>query len=208
MKITKYLHACLLVEEANQTFLFDPGNFTYLNKALAIDNLKQLDYILLTHEHDDHCYLPFIKELVAKFPKVQIITNQSVKQKLETEHIAAQTTPIDPITFENAPHERLWDKEPPENTAITILNKLTHVGDSLQFTKTAEILALPLNAPWGSTTACVNKALELKPQYIIPIHDYLWRDEVRQMMYKRLTEFFAAKSISFKGLEAGEIITL
>lgn len=208
MKIVKYIHSCLLVEENKQTFLFDPGNFSYNCKALDINKLQNLDYIFITHEHSDHCFPPFVKELITKFPAVKIITNSSVKKKLEAESIPSQTTPLDFALFESAPHESIWDTMAPENIAITLFNTLTHPGDSLQFTKTAKVLALPLTAPWGSTTAMIQKALTMKPKVIIPIHDWLWRDEIRMGMYKRLSEFFGKRGISFKGVETGEIIAV
>jgi|SRR5579885_1059099 len=208
MKLSKHIHSCLLIEDHEQTMLFDPGDFSYHAHALDIASLDKLDYILITHPHADHCYAPFIKDLLQKFPNAHIITNPAVKEKLDKEHISSQTTTPETISFEPASHEKIWDSQPPQNTAITIFNKLTHPGDSLQFTRTAPILALPLTAPWGSTTSCIEKALALKPKVIISIHDYLWRDEIRIAMYKRLTEFFASKGITFKGLETGEIITV
>src|SRR5262245_9148500 len=78
MKISKYLHACLLVEEQGKTALFDPGVFTAQEKALDVNKLNNLDYLLITHEHPDHFHLPLVKELVAKFPQVKIITNPSI----------------------------------------------------------------------------------------------------------------------------------
>ena len=100
----------------------------------------------------------------------------------------------------------MWDKEPPENTVFTVFNKLVHPGDSHHFTSTGDILALPLQAPWGSTSAAVAKALEQKPKVILPIHDWHWKDAVRKGMYARLQPFFKEHGIEFKGLETGESI--
>ena len=204
MKIAKYFHSCLLVEEQDKIILIDPGVFSV--QALEQAKLSKLDYLLFTHEHPDHMHLPFVRGLVAKFPEVKIITNPSIVEILKNENIEATSTGDDIVTLEPANHERLWDKTPPENVVITIFNKLTHVGDSLHFSKTADVLALPITAPWGSTTEAVNKSLEVNPKVIIPIHDWMWKDEIRKGMYERLTGFFQEKGIEFKGLETGESV--
>jgi L-ascorbate metabolism protein UlaG (beta-lactamase superfamily) len=206
MKITKYLHSCLLVENEGKTLLFDPGIFTYTEKALSAENLTNLDYLLITHEHADHMHLPFIKELVSKFPDVKIITNPDIVLLLEKEHINAISQNDEIVNLEILIHEKLWDKVPPQNAVISIFNKLTHPGDSLHFSKSSDILALPLTAPWGSTTEAVTKALAMQPKVIIPIHDWMWKDGIRQEMYERLQGFFQEKGIDFKSVETGESI--
>ena len=68
MKISKHLHSCLLAEEAGKIILIDPGNYTFEEKALDIGKLEKLDFLLITHEHQDHIYLPFLKIIFEKFP--------------------------------------------------------------------------------------------------------------------------------------------
>ena len=69
MKITKFVHACLLVEmpgPVNRTVLFDPGVFS--EEVLDADKLEHLDDIIITHVHSDHVSVPLLKILLAKFP--------------------------------------------------------------------------------------------------------------------------------------------
>lgn len=198
MKISKHLHACLLLEDAQQTILIDPGVFTHQEKALDMDTMEQLDYILITHEHPDHFYLPFIKNLVKRFPQVKIISNRSVVNLLRNEGIKASLMGTEKILLEEAPHEALWDKKAPVNVMFHIDGVLTHPGDSHHFTKTNDVLALPIAAPWGSTADAVELALKLKPKVIIPIHDWMLKDDVRKGMYQRLHDFFKVKKIDFK----------
>jgi L-ascorbate metabolism protein UlaG (beta-lactamase superfamily) len=211
MKISKHLHSCLLVEENARTVLIDPGVFTYQEKALDITKLSKLDYILITHEHPDHMYVPLLKELLAKFPDAKIISNPSIEKILGGEKIAVHTDLSDlpkdaGIQFEEVPHEKLWDSNPPQNLVFTLFDKLTHPGDSHHFETTAEVLALPVTAPWGSTTAAIELALKLKPKVIIPIHDWMLKDTIRQMMNERLTDFFSNHGIDFKSPETGDIV--
>lgn len=207
MKITKHLHSCLSVEENGTTLLFDPGIYTYQDKGLAIDSLKQLDYLLITHEHHDHMFVPFVKEIVAKFPKVQIISNTSVQTILASYNIHVATEGNEIVSFEDAPHEHVFGQSP-KNISITILGKLTHPGDSMRFTKTAEILALPIQSPWGSYVQALEKAKEIKPKVVIPIHDWHWKDEARNQFYQRATEYLKEFGIEFKSMETNVTIDL
>lgn len=206
MKITKYLHSCLLVENEDKTILIDPGIFTAMAKALDVNSINRLDYLLFTHEHPDHMHLPLVHELVANFPDVKIITNPSIVEILKKENIKATAEGDETVQLDVVMHEQLWDKEPPQNAIYTVFGRLTHPGDAMSFTKSAEILALPVTAPWGSTSQAVNKALEVGPKTIIPIHDFMWKDDFRKNLYQRLHEFFKEKGIDFRSVETGEPI--
>src|SRR5947209_15458218 len=109
MKVTKYLHSCLLLEDKGKVILIDPGVFTYNENALPIDKLSQLDYILITHNHSDHCHPPLIKELLAKFPSAQVLTNDTVGEALAKENIPFITLGNEDVSFRLAKHEKILD---------------------------------------------------------------------------------------------------
>lgn len=83
---------------------------------------------------------------------------------------------------------------------------MIHPGDSFDFKTSSEILTLPITAPWGSTTRAVEKAMELKPKVIIPIHDWHWKDEAWKQFYSLLQGVFEKEGIDFKKLENNQII--
>jgi L-ascorbate metabolism protein UlaG (beta-lactamase superfamily) len=204
MIISKHSHSCLLIKEANQTILIDPGNYTYEDKALDISSLEGLDYILITHEHPDHMYIPFMKELVEKFPDVKIISNESAVKVLKEANIEALMESSSDITISPTPHERVFGVVPPENIQFSLFNKLTHPGDSLHFLLNTPILALPLQAPWCSLTEAVEYAMSVKPKIVIPIHDWHWNESAREAFYARLTKYFGENGIEFNPLRRGE----
>lgn len=208
MRLSKYLHSCLLIEDNQKTVLIDPGSFTYQEHALTTDMLSKLDYMLITHEHADHMSILFIKQLVAKFPDVQLLSNPSVAQILAKEHIAVHTDlstlPSDvDIRFEDVSHGRIFDRETPQHVLFEVFGRLTHPGDSIDFERSLDILALPLIGPSWMITQAAEKAVALKPKTVIPIHDHHWRDNFRKEYYQRLEAFFKEKGIEFKPLESG-----
>ncbi len=207
MKISKHVHSCLLVEDQGKTVLIDPGEYTFAAKALEINTLEKLDQILITHEHPDHFYLPFLKEILQKFPNTPIITNSAIVEILENENIEAVSVGNDFVEVAEAPHEHVFGvPQIPKNVLFNVFGKLTHPGDSEHYALKTEALALPVQAPWANTTTAVERALGLQPKVIIPIHDWHWNDAAREGFYKRFVDFFGKNGIEFKPLKTGEIV--
>lgn len=206
MKVTKLGHSCLLVEmpePVNRTVLFDPGIYSVVD----VNSLEFLDDIVITHEHEDHYDLKVIKLLVEKFPNVRVKAPLTLVPKLE--NIPATAEAVEGVEVFDAKHEGHSPfLSPPENIGVHYLGKLSHPGDSHSFMETKEILALPVTAPWGSTDRAVQLALQLKPKHILPIHDWHWKDEVREQMYDRLERLFADYGIVFHKLNNGVPVVL
>jgi L-ascorbate metabolism protein UlaG (beta-lactamase superfamily) len=207
MKITKYVHSCLLVEVPGRVAIFDPGAMS--RDAFDINSLNHLDDIFITHEHQDHYDTGFIKELVEKFPEVRITTTESLVKLLSEEGIKAQSTPPEGVEFFDAPHENVEPLFPtPEEVGIHYLGVLSDPGDSHTFSETKEILVLPITGPWGSAIKGLNLAIKLKPKYVIPIHDWHWSDEAREQMYGAFESALSKENISFLKVKNGEPIDI
>lgn len=207
MKITKFVHSCLLVEMPERTVLFDPGVMS--QAALDIARLRYLDDICITHEHADHLSLPLLKQLVQKFPDARVSSTAAVVAILANEGIIATDQPPEGMTFFESSHEPGEPLFPtPDQTGVHYQDLLTHPGDSHSFTETKAVLALPVTAPWGSTVSAVSLALELKPRYVVPIHDWHWRDEAREQTYDALETLFARQGITFLKLRTGEPVAV
>ncbi|MBI2577757.1 MAG: MBL fold metallo-hydrolase [Candidatus Wildermuthbacteria bacterium] len=209
MKISKYLHSCLLVGENGKTALVDPGIYTQEQKALKVKSLKDLDYVLYTHSHYDHFHPPMLQEILKKFPEVQVITTQDIAGQIQKAGIQADVQIVGngEIELMAAAHEPIFGMEV-ENTGFHIFGKLTHPGDSLHFNATKAVLALPITAPWGTMVAALEKASQLKPKVVIPIHDWHWREDAQQAFYGMATQYFEKQGIQFKGLKLGEVFEI
>jgi L-ascorbate metabolism protein UlaG (beta-lactamase superfamily) len=210
MKITKLAHACLLVEmpaPTNRSVLFDPGSFSvdYVKAA----HLQFLDDIIITHEHFDHFNKDLVIELAQKFPEVRILAPQSVVDVLRAEGVKAGTEPADGLQLFDSPHEPMDPLSvAPAAIGVHYLDILSHPGDSHHFSEAKQILALPITAPWGSTTNAVKLADQLKPKIIIPIHDGFWIDSWRAQMYGMLGSYFEKQGIEFMQPVNGEPFVL
>src|SRR3989338_676053 len=190
MKITKYEHSFLAIED-KKTVLIDPGSYT---KGFDISAFEKADYLLITHEHADHMDIKLIREITAKFPKVKVMSNESVAEILAKEGIKVSTEGNDDIRIIEAKHEPILGKAPP-NCLFNIFGKITHPGDSHSFSSTLEILALPITAPWGSMVAAAQLAVKLKPKIAVPIHDWHLSEEGRKVYYSWLNGYLKEKGI-------------
>jgi len=74
MKITFLGHACLLIETNNKKIIVDPfisGN-PLINGSIKPENLK-VDYILITHAHQDHVL--DVEVIMQNNPQAKIVSN-------------------------------------------------------------------------------------------------------------------------------------
>src|SRR3989338_4788257 len=82
MKITKFGHCCLLIKENGVRILTDPGTY-----STQQSEVKNIDFVLITHEHADHLHIDSLKALLKNNPQARIITNKSVCTLLEKDGI-------------------------------------------------------------------------------------------------------------------------
>lgn len=211
MKLTKFVHACMVVETDDQTILVDPGNFSWQAGVFDIQKLERLDAVVITHVHPDHCAEDFVKAVIQKFPDVPFITTPEAVTQLRQWGVAhAESASIPGIeVFSTKQHASLDPVgQAPENIAVHIAGKLTVGGDRHDLEESKEILALTVTAPWGSMMNAAAMALRLKPKAIVPIHDWHWNADARAGAYATLEAFFKGHDITFHKPVDGQAIQL
>lgn len=181
MKITKFGHSSLLIEENGARILTDPGTFA------VIPELMNLDAVLITHTHGDHFDIPTLKRLLADNPSLQLITHEGVGEKLSEEGIPftlckdGETLMVKGVEIlgDGTTHACVHEKIPLiGNRGFLIGGRLYHPGDSLHTPKfPVELLALPVGGPWLKLSECIDFAIALRPKIVFPIHDGMLRPE-------------------------------
>jgi L-ascorbate metabolism protein UlaG (beta-lactamase superfamily) len=177
MKMTKYGHCCMVIEEKGVRILTDPGSFT----IEAQESLDHIDIVLITHEHADHLHVPSVHAILKRNPAAKVICNPSVGAILQGEGIAhtvvgdGATAQVQDMTIEGfgSVHATIHPLLPKsENTGYFVAGKLWYPGDAFHNPgRPMEILALPVAGPWMKTEEAVDYALALKPKRVVPVHD-------------------------------------
>lgn len=176
MKITKFGHCCVLIEENGVRILTDPGSY-----STQQNTVQSIDVVLITHEHQDHLHIDSLKALLKNNPHAKVMTNKGVGAILEKEGIVftvvedGQQVEEQGILIEGfgKDHALIHASIPLiRNTGYFISNRLFYPGDA--FTnpgKHIEILALSVAGPWMRLMEAIDYALELKPKMCFPVHD-------------------------------------
>ncbi len=138
MRITKYIHSCLLIENESDKILFDPGLFSFVEGKVKPSQFTDLSAIILTHNHPDHIDADSLKEIIENNPNVVVLANTEIKNNLAEKQIIVEafetgTRQVGKFHIEafDAPHEKILADEIPQNTAYVIDNVFVHPGDSL-----------------------------------------------------------------------------
>jgi len=209
MKITKYGHACLLIEEGDVRILTDPGMWS------SVPEVTDLHLVLITHEHQDHIDVAKLKGILAKNPEASVLTHEGVGELLKKENIPYM--PIEPggeaevkgVSVESVGTEHsiiYGDTAPCRNTGFFIAERLFVTGDALHDLpgQPVEILALPTGGPWMKLSEAIDYAKAMKPRVVFPVHDAMYIEGYQRGLIPQFVgNVLTAEGIEFNDLPDG-----
>ncbi len=209
MKITKFGHCCLLIETKGLRILTDPGAY-----SSSQNSVKDIDIILITHDHPDHLHVESLGEIIKNNPRARVITNNGVGKKLSEMNVpftvleGRDKERIGEVFIEafDCRHEEIYeDFGQVQNTGYFVDEKLFYPGDSFfNPEKPIDILALPVTGPWCTIKNAVEYALRVKPKKAFPVHDgalYADRRGITRALPARL---FKEHGIEFVDMMEGD----
>lgn len=200
MKLTKYEHACFVVEHNEQSLVVDPGDFT--TDFAVPDNVVA---VVITHEHGDHLDRQKIQVIAERNQDVTIIAHNSITDQLQnfkTKAVdAGDTITLGEFTLEfyGGKHAKIIkDWEPIANLGVLINSAVYYPGDSFARPDNShvEILALPAGAPWMKIAEAAEFLEIIKPVLAFPTHDAVLSERGKSSADKWLT--FTAERIDTK----------
>lgn len=184
MKIKKYNQSCLLIDTNNKRILVDPGIIGY--NDYFNNEWINIDYILVTHRHSDHCYAEIINKIVARDHAKLYTTKEVVEHNSFMNYeIVKEGDVIDlneiKVEVVKAVHG-FWPKmknggEIKENVGYIIddgKKRLYTTSDTICFNNNyhCDILCLPFNGN-GLTMGLVDGIMfieDINPHIVLPIH--------------------------------------
>lgn len=178
----------MLLEIKDKRILVDAGRFSEQQNELA-----DIDIILITHEHADHCHSESVTRIVENNPDAIIVTNTSVAALLATLEIEAyvlegrDTANVADIFLEafDGPHVEIFeDFGLVQNTGYFVDDTFFFPGDAYTVpNKPVKILALPVAGTWCKVSEAIRYALIIKPTLAFPVHDATLNDNGRAVTY-------------------------
>lgn len=215
MKITKFPQSCLLIETKGKKILIDPGTLKYKEEYFNVWN--NVDIILITHKHPDHCNIEILEKInnnikiystkevqdANKILNINIIKENDIIEldsiKIEVVHAVHGYQPL-----------LKGDKEVNENVGYIIddgENRLYTTSDTICFKNDykADILCIPVTG-YGLTMSAFEASLyskEVGATLTIPIH---MDNPAFPADYKFIEEMFNKYEVEYEILENEESI--
>lgn len=176
MKLTKYVHACLVLEnDASNQLVIDPGSFSKLS-----DDLSRVVVVVITEEHGDHFGIDNVRKIVTANPDVAIFSTPVVTQKLAAENIACTAIDHDEtiessgftLTFYPTPHAPVYGDSPCLSLPVRVDDYLFYSSDTFRtIPDHVEVVALPASGPWYKFSESVDQVKALSADRFILTHD-------------------------------------
>jgi L-ascorbate metabolism protein UlaG (beta-lactamase superfamily) len=209
MKITKYEHACLVVEEGSARLLVDPGIYTQ-----GFENLEGITAVLITHSHADHVDIPRVAALAAATPGLVIVADETSASALRDAGLDARAVHAGDrldlgieVVVHGDRHTPIHAEIPAvANVALEFGGRLFHPGDSFTPAPAGiEVLALPTGGPWLKLGEAIDYLRATAPRIAIPVHESVLSRPAASIAY---FEKLAPEGTDVRVLATGESLEL
>lgn len=208
MKLTKYQHACFVVEHDGQAVVVDPGGFS--DDFVMPNNLVG---VVLTHQHPDHVDPGLLSDIVRRYPDVTIYATDDTP--LDYSHLVAtpgQTVQLASfqLTFTGGNHA-LIDSSIPlvQNIGVLINGLLYYPGDSFaRPDRPVHTLLLPVAAPWLKISETLDYLRAIRPQQVVPTHDAILSEAGRGIVDRLVGAACDELAIPYRRLAADGSLTI
>ena len=212
MRLTKFGHSCLLVEEGGARVLLDPGSFSE-----GFETLEGLTAVCLTHQHVDHVDPERVRPLLDRNPGVRVVSDEGSAEALgeagadvevvhDGDELALGGLAVRVAGRDHAAVHPVVPVIP--NVGYLLEGRLFHPGDALTMPgEPVEVLAVPAGAPWLKLADAVDYLRKVGPRVAVPVHEKVL-SEVGISSHYRLLEQLGGPGTAFEVLDDGRPVEL
>ena len=212
MRLTKFGHSCLLVEESGARVLLDPGSFSD-----GFETLEGLTAVCLTHQHVDHVDPERVRPLLDRNPGVRVVSDEGSAEALgeagadvevvhDGDELALGGLALRVVGRDHAAVHPEVPVVP--NVGYLVGGRLFHPGDALTMPgEPVEVLAVPAGAPWLKLADAVDYLRKVGPRVAVPVHEKVL-SEVGISSHYRLLEQLGGPGTAFEVLDDGRPVEL
>jgi len=186
VKLTKYAHACVVLEKDGTRIVLDPGAFT----PDAAEAVAGAAAVLITHEHLDHFDEAVVAGALDADPALRVFGPRAVVDKLGDRdgrvRVLAAGDTVTVGGFAVAVHGELHapihaDIPRPDNLGYLVDDALFHPGDAYFVPDVpVDTLLLPTSGPWTKLGEAADYLRAVKPRQVVEIHELMLSDLGRQ----------------------------
>ncbi|MBT0770029.1 MBL fold metallo-hydrolase [Kineosporia sp. J2-2] len=199
MKLTKYAHACVLLEDAAGSVLIDPGVFT----PNAAELVRGSTAVLITHEHFDHADEAVLTAALDERDDLHVWGPASVTATWQERHPDQVHTVGHGDRFTagglsvsaHGPDHAVIHADVPKiaNLGYLVQDNVFHPGDSYRVPE-AEVrtLLLPTSGPWTKVGEGVDFVRAVKPAALVQIHEAM----LSEIGQRSMANFFSPAMLS------------
>lgn len=213
MKLTKYEHACMVIEHEGQVLIIDPGILAELPM------LENVVAVVITHVHADHLSVENLVNMAQHNPNMKLFVAPDMLVEVsglgvEIEsvgcgHTETATVGNFKLEFGGQDHAVIYEKAPCQNASLLVNDTLFYPGDSFTLpSRQVKVLAVPASAPWMKTSEAMDFIKICKPEIVIPVHDGLLSDFGKKVTYNWLQQACDGVGCELKVLNLGATIII
>jgi L-ascorbate metabolism protein UlaG (beta-lactamase superfamily) len=211
MKLTKFEHACLILEVADERLIIDPGVFT-----MPLGEFGEVVAVVVTHEHGDHWTPEQLGRIIERNPDVVIYGPAGVAAAAGEIAVTAvkdgDVIEVGAFTlrFFGERHAVIHESIPViDNVGVLVNDELFYGGDALVVPPVAvNTLAAPVGAPWLKIGEAMDYVVAVNPKRAFPVHEMVLSAAGKGMGNDRLTWASEQGGGSYFVLEPGESLDL
>lgn len=204
MKLTKYEHACFVVEKDGSSLVIDPGGFT--SDLVIPENIAG---VVVTHQHADHYDASLLEKILQKNPSALVLGPHDVLHKMTTDADKREVTVGGRVTiggfkleFFGGMHALIHESMARvDNVGVLINDTVYYPGDSFVTPeKPVDVLALPVAAPWMKISNAIDFLSAVSPRLTFPTHDAILSDAGKLIVDRMLSVVAEKHGITYTRL--------
>jgi L-ascorbate metabolism protein UlaG (beta-lactamase superfamily) len=212
MRLTKYTHSCVRVDDGGQALVIDPGTFS--ETQLALDGVHA---VLITHEHADHLDAPALLAAAQADTALRVWAPAPVAELLAplgdrvTAVGAGETFSAGGFSVRTfgGLHALIHPLVGTlvANVAYLVEGSVYHPGDSFTVPPVpVETLLIPIHAPWSKIGEVIDFAAAVRAPRAFQIHDALLNDAGGGLVDRLLGSVAATYGTTYTRLAATQSV--
>jgi L-ascorbate metabolism protein UlaG (beta-lactamase superfamily) len=213
MRLTKYGHSCLLVEEGTARMLLDPGTLSG-----GFEALEGLTAVLVTHQHADHLDRERLRGLLDRNPGVRVVGDEGSAEALAEAGAEVEVVhdgdELDVggvgVQVAGRRHAVIHPDIPViPNVGYLVGGRLFHPGDAFTVPgRPIEVLAVPAGAPWLKVSEPIDYLRRVRPKVAVPVHEQVLSTAGKSIHYRQLEQLGAGGGTTLRVMDDGKPVEL